>query len=73
MSGTFQGRAEWFALDSGRGADHVHVTDLSPPWFSMLTTAESWPWIFENAEGPALIYSSLEALAVFICSEASPG
>ena len=38
--------------------------DLSPPRFSMLTTGESWTWIFENAEGPALIYSSLEALAV---------
>ena len=36
------------------------------PWFSIEGTEEEWPWVYEKGGRPALIISTLEALAVLI-------
>ena len=36
------------------------------PWFSIEVTEEEWPWVYEKGGRPALIISTLEALAVLI-------
>ena len=38
----------------------------SSPWFSIEVTEEEWPWVYEKRGRPALIISTLEALAVLI-------
>ena len=40
-------------------------TRLSP-WFSVEIRREDWPWIYERDDKPALVISTLEALAIFI-------
>ena len=36
------------------------------PWFSMEVTEKKWPWVYEKGGRPAMIISTLEALAVLI-------
>ena len=36
------------------------------PWFSIEVTEEEWPWVYEKGGRPALIISTLQALAVLI-------
>ena len=35
-------------------------------WFSHEITRDEWPWLFEKSSKPALVISTLEALAVLI-------
>ena len=35
-------------------------------WFSLEITRDEWPWVFEKSSKPALIISTLEALAVVV-------
>ena len=39
---------------------------MEVPWFSIEVTEEEWPWVYEKGGRPALIISTLEALAVLI-------
>ena len=36
------------------------------PWFSMEVTKELWPWVYTKGDTPALVISTLEALAVLL-------
>ena len=36
------------------------------PWFSIELNKEKWPWVYERGDRPALLISTLEALAVLM-------
>ena len=42
-------------------------------WFSLEITRDEWPWVFEKSSKPALIISTLEALAVLVASKVYNG
>ena len=43
-----------------------HIDTRLSPWFCVKILREDWPWIFERVEKPALVISTLEALAILI-------
>ena len=45
--------------------DEEGVPDAArSPWFAMEVTKELWPWVYTKGDKPALVISTLEALAV---------
>ena len=58
---------------TGIGGWFLHVDQsgqidvkASKRWFSLEITRDEWPWVFEKSSKPALIISTLEALAVLV-------
>ena len=49
----------WFSLVDQSGQIDVKASK----WFSLEITRDEWPWVFEKSSKPALIISTLEALA----------
>ena len=52
----------WLPVEDGSGKIDVRLS----PWFSIELTKEQRPWVHEKADRPALLISSLEALAVLM-------
>ena len=52
----------WFPQVDETGKNDVEASQR----FSLEITEEEWPWIFEKGSKPALIVSTLEALAVVV-------
>ena len=52
----------WFpALD-----ENGQLCTWRSSWFSLEITREDFPWVFEKGDGPSLIISTLEALALLV-------
>ena len=52
----------WFPHVDQSGQVNVKLSR----WFSLVITKDEWPWLFEKSSKPALIISTLEALAVVV-------
>ena len=52
----------WYPVLDKRGVPDTWAS----PWFSMLVEREHLPWVFEKGDKPALVISTLEALAVLV-------
>ena len=61
-SGTRTGIGGWFPYLDEKGS----IDQWRSPWFSMEVTPEVFPWIYERGDKPALLISTLEALAVLM-------
>ena len=54
--------------------DERGVIDKSKSrWFSLEITKEKWPWVYYKGDRPALVISTLEALAVLVSLKAFHG
>ena len=58
----------WKGLESevGNRSKTGNIDTRLSPWYSVEIRREDWPWIYERDDKPALVISTLEALAILI-------